>query len=238
VALRGADRVGHALLHRVGHHLAGLVGHLLDALFLDDLADRVGNLLDAGLLHHAAGRRDLVLLDERAALPAAARAFALVGAALLVNIGALLAAGHRVGDLLLDDFLHLLADRDGDLAADLGAFLEAAAGTVAVIGMALAIDVGTHDALVHRVGNLLDAGVGDLDGNLVGDLLHLGHLDPLGAGHHLAGFVRPPDLAALVLGRALAGPRLAGLPATATRIAAAVLLADVAALLAALDFLA
>src|SRR5205823_13027910 len=125
-----------------------------------------------------------------------------------IDVCALFAAGCRVGNLGLHDFLHVAAYRVGDLGADLGAFLEAAARTFAVIGAALLVDIGAHDTPGRRVRDLLDAGVRDLDGDLLGDLVDVVDLDPLGLGPALGDRRLPTHRVALTLLPSLASSSL------------------------------
>src|SRR5208283_3248290 len=160
----------------------------------DLVAGGVADLLDAGLRHHLAGGVAVLLGDLGAFLEAAARAFAVVGAALVIDIRAADAAGRRVGD-------HLLADHD------LGP----------VHGVGYLLDDRLLAGLVDRVRDLLDDGIGHFLADGVGHLLVDDFLAGAPAGDLLADGVAVPDLLAAdlvgLLGGALdpLGLRAAGL---------------------------
>src|SRR5262249_23761109 len=145
--------------------------HLLAVGLAHGTADGVGHLLDAGLRDHAASRGADLAADLGAFLEGPAWAFAVVAAALLIDVGAADRPRRRVRDLLLDGFGHRTADGVGHLLLDGGAFLEAAAGGVALMGDALLVYVGAADLTGHRVGHLLHDGVGHLLADGVGHLL-------------------------------------------------------------------
>jgi len=168
-----ADGVGHLFVDHDGFHVANGVGHLLDTIFRHGSANGVRHFLDAGFFDHAAGGAAHIVDDLGAFLEVPAGAFAIVALAGGVNIGAAEVTGHRVRDLLLDDFLFHSADRIGDL-------------------LHLGLAHRAADGIVH----LLDDGVGDFLANGVGDLFVHAFLDVGRHGNLLAHDVALPHLTA------------------------------------------
>ena len=205
----------HGLWHLPGlrglNHVASLVRHLLDMVLHNVPAHRVGNLLDTLLLHHAAGGVALDGLDLGAILPDRAGLGAGMALALAIDIGALDAAGHGVGNLLLANFAHHALDRIRNLLVHHSTFLEVTAGAVAFIGIALLVTISSPGHVRDCIGDLLDNRVRHLLADRVRNLRVHNTLAIGGARNLFAHGVRPPHLAHALLRRALAAHLLAAL---------------------------
>ncbi len=207
IALHLAHGIGDFLDAVDRHHMAASIRHFFAVLFHHGAPDRIGHFLDAVFLDHAASGVGVNGTDSGAFLEGPALGGAIVANALGIHPGAADAAGHGVGDRFLDHLGHHALAGVLDGPVELGAFLEDAAFTGAVVADALGIDVSTLGHAANGVGDFLDHRLRHALAHRVGDLGVDAFADIGGAGHLLVDHLGAPDLAGAHLGRLLAANR-------------------------------